>query len=119
MSTIHAITAQGKTVKGAICREQLSIAHTKLAADSWACAGPNAVKELFEAAGPRLGIIGVAAKLPGFNFLFGTLYDAVSHNRCAVWLCHLALCQAWLTLLTLSLPSGLPSARAQPRCRRP
>ena len=41
------------------------------------------MRELFAAAGPRLGLLGSAAKLPGFNVLFGLMYDFMSKNRCA------------------------------------
>ena len=43
--------------------------------------GPDAVKELFGAAGSATAFFGEAAKLPGFDMLFGKAYDVVSHNR--------------------------------------
>ena len=51
---------------------------------SLVCTGPDAVSELFAAAGPRLGLIGTMSKLPGFNIIFGLMYDTISHNRHAL-----------------------------------
>ena len=39
------------------------------------------MRELFGAAGPRLGVLGSMAKLPGFNVIFGLMYDFMSKNR--------------------------------------
>ncbi|KAK9808071.1 hypothetical protein WJX73_002706 [Symbiochloris irregularis] len=58
MSTIHAITSKGKTVKG-----------------------PDAVRELFGAAGPVLGWAAQASKLPGAAQAFGLLYDFLAKYR--------------------------------------
>ena len=44
-------------------------------------AGPDAVKELFAAAGPRLGFAANVAKLPGFAQAFGFLYKQLSIYR--------------------------------------
>ena len=68
-----------------------------------------------------MGIIGVAAKLPGFNQIFGALYDTISHNRYTRLLNVLGLVrfsQAGSEIASPASPAGLPSARAQPRCRR-
>ncbi|KAK9852349.1 hypothetical protein WJX84_003865 [Apatococcus fuscideae] len=58
MSTIHAISADGKTVKG-----------------------PDAVKELFGEAGSTTDFLAKAADQPGFDQLFGSAYDFMSKNR--------------------------------------
>lgn len=43
--------------------------------------GPDAVRELFGAAGPQLGWAARASKLPGFAELFGLLYKFLARYR--------------------------------------